>query len=383
MYRGLITIFFLHYVFVPITIQASESGIPAVRVMQRIDTSNPTVRVILAAWVDSLATWRSIQTGTTEWNIDKTSSAFAQKKLVLDWFGQSGDIIKTYPPTIMSIEPNEDVWFVRTLFATVDTHSGHVIPLGILRTVFSIDDNKKPQVDNPYNSWIKNWNVVRIGPISFYHPHEKVLSRERMDGAVRYMESVSRMFDVEPPTSITMVVARNRDEMCNLLGIEFYAFPPTGIAYPEFSLIISGLNDPYYPHEITHVVLRELEKDAHPIIREGVATWLGGSINDNLAQLVVMYLEGTPQQDIPSFVGLFTNPDISQDDQYVLGAVVCEAIAQRHGVNAIKRLLAAKSTSEVMLLASRYLDLDPSDKQESLIPFLNEVVSTSSAKPGH
>lgn len=98
-------------------------------------------------------------------------------------------------------------------------------------------------------------------------------------------------------------------------------------------MIISGLNDPSYPHEITHVVLRDLEQEAHPIIREGEATWLGGSINDNLA--------------------------------------------------AIKRLLAAKSTSEVMLLASRYLDIDPGDKQESLIPILNEIVSTSSAKPGH
>ena len=119
-----------------------------------------------------------------------------------------------------------------------------------------------------------------------------------------------------------MYVAPNRDRMCELFGLEYYAFPPSGMAFPDQGVVFSGLGDPYYPHELTHVVVRDLENGAHPIVSEGVATWLGGSITFDYISLVESYRSSQQAEPIPSFIELFTDDEIPQDDQYILGAVL-------------------------------------------------------------
>jgi len=42
-------------------------------------------------------------------------------------------------------------------------------------------------------------------------------------------------------------------------------------------------------------------------------------------------------------------------------------------MEAVLRLLQTRSTSDVMLLCSRYLHLDPSDQQESLVAVLHQA----------
>jgi hypothetical protein len=154
------------------------------------------------------------------------------------------------------------------------------------------------------------------------------------------------------------------------------------LAYPDRNIILSSFDDPYYPHELTHIVLRPLEKNAHPIIREGVATWLGGSIRTGMTQLVTEYLASREPQEIPTFLDLFTNVDLPQDDQYILGAAICATVAKRHGDGAVAELMMADGASDVLLKLKGYLGVDPSDKEASLVTLLRDIVSSAQAKPG-
>ena len=110
-----------------------------IRVMPRVDQTDLTVKVVLSAWVDSLSTWRGITPEIIRH--DRSAVPGSPRTVVADWFSQDEDLVRTFPPTVLSIEPDGDQWVVRTMFSTTDQGSNHVIPLGILRTWFRFDDH--------------------------------------------------------------------------------------------------------------------------------------------------------------------------------------------------------------------------------------------------
>ncbi len=372
-----------------------------VKVMHRVDLSNPRVRTAVNVWVDSLTHWRGIgPDGLTAQ--DRSSVPGSTQSVVQDWFSQSTDVINTYPPTVLSAEGNDSQIVVRTLFSTTDPQTGHVIPLGILRSTLvlqttgvggTMDEGRRTSSDrtsdvgrwtllNPLAESLASREATTVDMITYSHDEGTELNTYRASEATRFVRSIADRFDVAVPQDITMVLNNDRDAMCALLGLEYYAFPPSGLAYPDRNIILSSFDDPYYPHELTHIVLRPLEKNAHPIIREGVATWLGGSIRTGMTQLVSEYLAAREPQQVPTFLDLFTNVDLPQDDQYILGAAICATVAKRHGDKAVAELMMAEGTSDVLLKLKEYLGVDPSDKQASLVTLLRDIVSGAQAKPG-
>lgn len=358
------------------------SDTASVKVMQRVDLSNPHVANVVKTWIDSLEQWRGVTPdGLTAQ--DRSSVPGSTQSVVLDWFSQSKDVISSFPPTVLSVEPAANGWTVRTMFSTTDPQTGHVIPLGILRSTFTTTpDAGRWTLLNPLTESLANREATTVDMITYSHTEGTEINTYRASEATRFVRSIANRFDVAVPENITMVLSPNRDAMCSVLGLEYYAFPPSGLAFPERNIILSSFDDPYYPHELTHIVLRPLEKNAHPIIREGVATWLGGSINTGMTQLVSDYLRVRNEDDIPSFLELFTNNEIAQDDQYILGAAICATVAKRHGDQAVVDLLLAGTTSEVMLKLKTYLGVDPADEQSSLVTLLRDIVSSAQAKPG-
>lgn len=364
-------------------VAGGEGSVPgSVKLMPRVDLSNPSVAAVVSTWIDSLEQWRGAgPDGLTAQ--DRSSVPGSTQSVVLDWFSQSKDVISSFPPTVLSVEPAANGWTVRTMFSTTDPQTGHVIPLGILRSTFTMTpDAGRWTLLNPLTESLANREATTVDMITYSHAEGTEVNTYRASEATRFVRSIANRFDVAVPENITMVLSPNRDAMCSVLGLEYYAFPPSGLAFPERNIILSSFTDPYYPHELTHIVLRPLEKNAHPIIREGVATWLGGSINTGMTQLVSDYLRVRDEDDIPSFLELFTNNEIAQDDQYILGAAICATVAKRHGDQAVADLLLAGTTSEVMLKLKTYLGVDPADKQSSLVTMLRDIVSSAQAKPG-
>ena len=98
--------------------------------------------------------------------------------------------------------------------------------------------------------------------------------------------------------------------------------------------------------------------------------------------LVEQYKTSRPMADIPSFIDLFTQEGVPQDDQYILGAVLIDAIDRRHGADGVRQVLASRSTSGTMLAISRMLNIDPSDQVGSLLPLIEESMASFKPQPG-
>ena len=353
----------------------------SVKVMHRVDLANADVKAVVGVWIDSLEHWRGpAQVGSTAQ--DRSNVPGSTQSVVQDWFSQSPDVISTYPPTVLSVEAIPDGWMVRTMFSTTDPQTGHVIPLGILRSTFQTSADGRWTLINPLTEALAQREATTHEMITYVHAEGAEPNPYRVSEATRFIRMTADRFDVAVPDQVTMVLTANRDEMCSLLGLEYYAFPPTGLAFPDRGIILSSMSDPFYPHELAHVVLRPLERNSHPIIREGVATWLGGSITTGMTQLVQEYLAANTGGEIPSFLELFTDPDLKQDDQYILGAAICATIARTRGDDAVKSLLAAKTASEVMLQVKTLLGVDPTDTHSSMMALLRDVVAQAQAKPG-
>ncbi len=356
------------------------AGIGQVKVMPRVDQSDLRVRVVLAAWVDSLSTWRGVVPASA--GFDRSAVPGSPRGVVVDWFSQSEDIVREFPPTILSIEPEQQNWVVRTMFSTVDPDSRHVIPLGILRTTFRFDEDGLVETVQPLPAATSGWLSEQVGRLQVRYSSKTQLDRSRAAEAVAFLERTAGYFAVPAPEHVTMYVAADRDEMCSLFGLEYYAFPPSGMAFPDHGMVFSGLGDVYHPHELSHLVIDAIAPEAHEIINEGVATWLGGSITADFTTLVADYLRGRSPETIPNYLQLFTDREISQDDQYVLGAVIIDAIHRRHGAAGVRQALTTTSTSGVMLAVTRMLAIEQDDRIESLLPLINEALAYRTAQPG-
>lgn len=345
-------------------------------VMPRVDTTNEVVRRIVSVWTDSVQVWR--RQALVGGDHDRTGIPGQASSVVRDWFAQSSAIVETFPATVLSVEPEgKDQWVVRTAFSTVDPTTKAVIPLGILRSTVRVTDTSIVML-NPLEQGIQHWDTRRAGSITYRIPPGSTTDRKRIREAAEFTERMAQMFGVQEPKGITYIVARSRDELCSLLGLEYFAFPPQGIAWPSQSVLMVGNGDVAYAHELVHIVLASIDV-SHPVIREGVATLFGGSLGRQASTLFREYRSARRPDQIPSFTRLFTEPDLAQDDAYILGAAICQQIVERQGVTALRTLLGTSSRAETMQLVAQWLDIEPGDSAAPLTEILDAAIASSEA----
>ena len=338
------------------------------RVMQRVDTAHPQVREVLHHWADSLTQWRSEGMG-----IERSGGFFVNTgSIVRDWFAQDDEVIKQFPATVMSVEFSEGGWMVRTIFARLDTASRVIVPLGILNARF------RGAVDTAGQSnWVlqdamidatRGWDTTLVENMVYIHRRGAPLDIQRAKEAPLFCRAIAERFGQPIPNNIVICLADGRDELCRVLGVDYYAFPPQSISFPQAYLIVESSPETFHPHELVHVVFREFNR-AHPILREGLATLLGGTGIMDFQGALSEYLDARSKRTIPSFVELFTGVRSDQSDEYVLGAVICDLVLRLHGRAALLELLRTERSSDAMLALSRLLGFDIADRQESLRSF--------------
>ncbi|MCX6140989.1 MAG: hypothetical protein NTX15_09210 [Candidatus Kapabacteria bacterium] len=335
-----------------------------VRVMHRVDTAHPQVRQVLRLWLDSLQHWREGKRSDIQGGFFSSTGA-----IVRDWFAQDDEVVTYFPATVMSVEFDGGGWVVRTMFARLDAISKSAQPLGILRSRFvSREDATGLQgwmLDDALSRSMASWDTTRVGFVTYVHPKELPVDTARANEVMPFCRTIASRFGQPEPAAITILLSGSRDELCQILGVEYYAFPPKAISFPQASLIIESEAEVFHPHELVHLVFRDFDR-AHPILREGLATLLGGSGLLDYYGALDEYLKQRSHGRIPSFVELFTADDLDQSDEYILGAVICDRVLRIHGMAALLEMLRLERPSDAMLSLSRMLGLDIADLQESL-----------------
>lgn len=330
------------------------------RVMQRVDTAHPQVGEVLLHWLDSLSHWSTPQNWYGQHLYRPTTQS-----IVRDWFFHV-----EARPTVLSVEYDGGGYAVRTLFTTM-TSGDRDLPLGILRCRFVPDE--KPQawvIEDIVDGNTRYWDTTVVDPVTFVHAPVYIIDTADVRASIAVVEAASERFDVEMPSNAICYIVASRDELTQLLGIEYYAFPPSALSFPMSSVIVKSY-DASLSHEMVHVLLAEYAQ-AHPVLREGLATLLGGSGGEDFRHVLEQYVRNRTVNSTPSFIQLFTATQVDQTDTYVLGALLCKAILRTGGRSALLELMRMTRTSNIMYRIATLLDFDIADQQVSMHAFMNK-----------
>jgi hypothetical protein len=290
----------------------------------------------------------------------------------MNWFSHHDEIVRRYSATVMSIEHDGSGWTVRTLFARSDEAAKVLIPLGIVRARFQpVRDGSGRTtwvLDDALRERLVAWDSVSFQRITYRHPPGVRIDTARAMEAERFLEEIATRVGQPVPEHVDVLIARDRDELSALLGVEYHAFPPQAMAFPRAGIVIESLPTIQRDHELVHIVFSAFDA-AHPILREGLATLLGGTASMEFGDALGQYLDEREGARIPSFVELFTSDGVSEEDTYVLGGVLCDLVLRFHGRKALLDLLRIERPSDVMLALSDMLGFDIGDRQGSLRPY--------------
>jgi hypothetical protein len=333
----------------------------------RIDTANAETKEIVEQWIAYLnSTFQKPLHSPTEYNTDwaeqeqqfyvlGTSIQQQEYDLTKQWIFQDERSQTSLQCLILSIEPDPTAGLgfrcIRTLFSYHDSVSGLSLPLALHRVY------AQPAIDGwkfrgAYNVITQKWEQVSIGALTFRVSPYHSLNRQLAQKSVRWCDSISRLFELTLNPS-TVVVCTSRDELASTIGLDYYAAPPYGLTYQKNRLMFSGLNSPWYPHELVHLIFAPYHP-AHKFLHEGVATWLGGSLGDEFTTLVKRVGQTYSSSD-GSIDSILSRPVECAEAYYTLGGVLCFSAYQRGGAEAVRLLLSCGSNDAELYTCIRTL----------------------------
>ena len=326
-----------------------------VRVMQRVDTSHPQIRDVLRHWVDSLSAW-SVPDSPALPHIERPTT----QSVVRDWFYH-----QEARPTILSIEFDGHGYLVRTLFSVQQGTTRNTLPLGILSCHFVAGAERETwSIEDPLDAATRHWDTTHIGTVSLVHSPVCIIDTADVTRTIDVVHRASDRFALDMPSRTTCYIVESRDELCHILGVEYYAYPPPGLAFPLSALVVASY-DASLAHELIHVLFAPYA-NAHPLFREGIATLLGGTGVMDVDHAIDQYVRERKEDQAPTFVQLFLHSDVDQHDLYVIGAVVCRAILRVGGRAALFDVMQMKRPSDIMYRVATLLDIDLADQERSM-----------------
>jgi hypothetical protein len=114
---------------------------------------------------------------------------------------------------------------------------------------------------------------------------------------------------------------------------------PQGLTYPEKDWVFTALNTEFHSHELVHLVFRSFSK-THPFISEGLSTWLGGSLGQNLSELKKhMALEYIRRPNSLALEKVLKEGQKESLAYYTFGALICRQVFLLRGGSGLKKFL--------------------------------------------
>lgn len=236
-----------------------------------------------------------------------------------------GEVV--YEPTVMEILPIDDQKHLIKLSYISTTTPKPFIKL-IYNIVADIEDD---QINfSSYLNVTKNkWETKEVDEATYIlSPNRSSSIKNDIQKQSRFTKYLSDYFQVER-IPYTYFSASNVEEFFNIQGVQYhpmmYADSTGGIVFDK--TIVSGNDSEYYPHEISHLYIKEKLPQVNEYFNEGLATYLGGSGQLNYIDLIEN-LKTDPDFDFykvfkgPVFDKTYWKKDLPIT--YLIAAILCD-----------------------------------------------------------
>ena len=340
----------------------------------RVDTTDADIKAVYDLWRKFLSSRPDSAIDTSLWN-KKELKRYSDPYAARSWLYNSENIIKSFSPLLLSIEKEGKFYAIRTLYyreSLEEPYKGS--NPWALQTMFAkkvkikiekekVDslaqgrreaykapepdslkkkkDNKEYRLFDPLHVITNSWDKRRMGPIDYHFPHNFFFDRSVGLRMTKFIKTVRKKYNLPKVSPIEFYITRNQDEIAAAVGLDFILGPSAGRSNTPNAQVFSSLASEWYPHEITHILFRDFKP--HFILNEGIATYLGGSMNRPFDSLTVDLDRFFASNDTTTFQQILDSPFYkgSTAIYYTVGAVLCKMAYQEGRAEKVKELLSS------------------------------------------
>ena len=197
-----------------------------------------------------------------------------------------------FPATIIGVTgavPGDSVFAVKIIHGSADSGGTHLKPITLQR-LYAVRAPGSPygwQLSSPLPRLTRPWAHRDFGRITYWYAPGITPSPKKGLQASRFVDSVAKLFSVNPPSHLDAYLTATMDEGLRLIGLDFSlensgpgsGFGGRGGGAGDFLILGDPRIGEAYLHELVHSVLGPTLQSRNSIFNEGVASWLGGSQN--------------------------------------------------------------------------------------------------------
>ncbi len=319
-------------------------------------TSHPELKPLVNLYSDYINSHPDSVYDNPHWNshekLDYKDFDFSQNSLFQAGLSAKA-LFSSFTPMLLKIEKKDTIYQLTSLLkAKPELGAEYSLynPLAIM-VYAAVKENGQWKMANilPYKT--ANWNKAQLGYITFYRPSHKVDNQLAMQQSIKFCDSICQYYDLDEPSPFSIYTVNGTHELGQLIGYDYYIY---GNAEGKSinNIVISGNGNPYYPHEFIHQIWPQNDK-RNRLLNEGIATWLGGSMNQDFKDLAKSFSVNALEKVDASFEKSLEDHSLNF---YTQGAILCDLIHHYCGIKKLKLLL-EKDTSDNDKLMQALLEI--------------------------
>jgi len=318
--------------------------VPAMTV--RVDTTQTNVRAVFNLVLGYLNSRPDSLYDNPFWSeIEK--SKYPEPYCARHWLYPSAGITQSYPPRILSIEPERDYYCCRIFYYAENLEPPYAASNPwALQSLYAKLENNTWRLFDPIRVRTTNWPRTKIGRVEYIYPLDHAFNTELASHTAALVDSLATELGCPVDFDIEFYVEETLDGLNALVGLDFTLNVSAGRAMVPNHMILTSSGTEWYPHELVHVVING--RPVHSMLSEGIASLIGGTGEKNFAQLVgelEAVWERNDSLEVQDFLdqwyqeGSFTHYNAA-------GAVLCRAAIDKGGDAALQDLLFSGTTNE-------------------------------------
>lgn len=261
-----------------------------------------------------------------------------------------------YKPIILSVHEKETRLFnVKVAFVRGISESAKIKNIYNYTVIIdSVQCSSLPTLD--YNT--RGWKKIETAGITFIFPQSHKFNDSIAEQTLKFNKKVSQFFNI-PKLQFEFFVTQSTEDFYRAMGYDFDQFmfinnQSSGMADVFNNKIFSGNGTEQYPHEIVHLYVyqkfQKKENRIHRLFNEGLATWMGGSIERTLPWHVAELKKYNKNENID--FNNIVRADYSISDEtniyYTIGGILCEQAYKMYGKENLWELVDNSNSEELV-----------------------------------
>lgn len=269
------------------------------------------------------------------------------------WYGKSTDIHKSLHTdglinTFNIRKLTDEIYEINNIVYYPDG----AIKGGLINAIYKVCavlSEDKWLLTNYFDAVKGRYNSQSTDYIDFYIGNGATLDKKQINTSSKFAKRFIQNYDINNNHKITYITASSIDDCAAMIGLTYTPIrshkPYAGRTIDN--IVLSTRLD--HIHEVVHAIMLPLYPNAPLFLHEGIATYYGGTAEQDFQALKMAATAFIKKQNIDFSTNNFLKASISDNIplSYIVAASIVEYALQKGGEREVLRLFESKSYDEI------------------------------------